>query len=267
MNPLQSSIVRGEVTHERMGPAKHAFRYPMTFFAFNLSELDQLNQQASLFSHNRFGVLSVRDRDYLHGHDIPVQKQLNRLLPAEKDDEQTLLITSPRYLGYAFNPVNFHLRLGANGELRYAVAEVNNTFGDRHVYPLRNLKATGAHKWTAHCAKKFHVSPFNNMEGDYHFTFRILDDQLYMGVDLHRDGACVMKTWQQGTRKALSNAAIWQHALLHPFDTALNSMPRILWQAAQLYYRKKLRIHRRPQPESPATLINRDQPLTNRHVI
>ena len=59
-----------------------------------------------------------------------------------------------------------------------------------------------------------------------------------MGVDLYRDGTCVMQTWQGGTRQPLTNAAIRQHALRHPFDTALNSMPRILWQAAQLGYRK-----------------------------
>lgn len=264
---FKSAIVRGEVTHERIGPSKHSFRYPMTFFAFNLSELGKLQEQASLFAHNRFNVLSLRDQDYLHGDSDPIRKQLNRLLPAEKEDEQTLLVTSPRYLGYAFNPVNFHLRVSDCGELRQAVAEVNNTFGDRHVYPLRNPKQTGKATWTAHCAKKFHVSPFNNMEGEYHFTFRIEGDQLYMGVDLHRDGACVMKTWQQGTRRRLSNAAISRYVFLHPFDTALNSMPRILWQAAKLYYRKKLRVYSRPKPQSPATLINRDQPLSNHHVI
>ncbi|MGB0416282.1 MAG: DUF1365 domain-containing protein [Coraliomargarita sp.] len=262
-----SSILRGQVTHQRMGPAEHAFNYPMTFFAFNLDELNRIQNQASLFAYNRPGVLSLRDRDYLHGHAVPLEKQLNRLIPAQKDDEQTLLVTSPRYFGYAFNPVNFHLRIGHDGELRHAVAEVNNTFGDRHVYPLRKLQQTGTNTWTAQCAKQFHVSPFNNMEGEYHFTFRVDDKQLYMGVDLHRDGACVIKTWQQGTRRALTNTAIWQHALLHPFDTALNSMPRILWQAAQLYYRKKLQVYPRPQPASPATVINRDQALSNNHVV
>ena len=262
-----SSILRGEVIHQRMGPSKHAFKYPMTFFAFNLNELDQLHKQASLFSYNQFGVLSLRDHDYLHGHKTSVLKQLNRLLPKEQEDEETLLITSPRYLGYAFNPVNFHLRLSNQGELRHAVAEVNNTFGDRHVYPLRNLKKTGEQTWTASCAKQFHVSPFNNMEGSYHFTFKVQADKLFMGVDLYRDGACVMKTYQQGERKALTNTTIWKHALLHPFDTALNSMPRILWQAAHLYYRKKLKVFHRPKPDSSTTLIDRDQQLTKNHVV
>ena len=89
----------------------------MTFFAFHLGELDQLHHRASLFSHNHFGVLSLYDRDYLHGDHRPITQQLERLLPPSKQ-QYTLLLTSPRYLGYAFNPVNFHLRLSDQGELR-----------------------------------------------------------------------------------------------------------------------------------------------------
>jgi hypothetical protein len=35
-------------------------------------------------------------------------------------------------------------------------------------------------------------------------------------------------------------------------------MPRIIWQAAQLYYKKHLQIHTRPAPTSAATLVDRD---------
>lgn len=255
------------MVHERLGPVPHTFAYPTTFFAFNLDELEHIQQQASLFTYNRTGLLSLRDSDYLYGHKIPIREQLNGLIPSASSGETTFLITSPRYLGYAFNPVNFHLRIGRDGQLKHVVAEVNNTFGDRHVYPLPSLTQSAPHTWTARCAKRFHVSPFNNMEGDYHFTFKLDEEGLFMGVDLHRDSACVIKTYQHGKRRTLSNRAIWKYALLNPFDTALNSMPRILWQAGQLYYRKKLQIHNRPTPKSAATLINRDQPLPKQHVI
>jgi DUF1365 family protein len=67
-----------------------------------------------------------------------------------------------------------------------------------------------------------------------------------------------MKTWMRGTAHELSNKAILKYALLHPFDTALNSIPRITWQAALLYYKKKMGIFKRPSPISGATLIDRD---------
>lgn len=250
----RSQLFRGKVTHERLGSAPHAFTYPATFFSFNLAELPTLSAQAGLFGHNQFRTLTINDRDYLNGSAQTIEEQLDELIPHDKATH-TLLISSPRYLGYAFNPVNFHLRMQGD-QLLAAVAEVNNTFGDRHIYPLTELKAKDSNCCTAICPKDFHVSPFNNMNGEYHFTFRVEDDFIFLGVDLYRDGEYVLKTWIQGNAKPLTNATIWRYALLHPFDTALNSMPRILWQAAQLYYKKKLQIYTRPKPTSENTLID-----------
>lgn len=262
----QSKIYRGEVTHIRVGPTEHRFSYPMTFFGFQLNEIATLSKQASLFAHNRFAPLSLRDNDYLRGNNQSIQQQLEEFLPPEQPGQSTQLITSPRFFGYAFNPVNFHLRLQGE-QLLAAVAEVNNTFGDRHIYPLNALTQTAASTWTATSPKDFHVSPFNDLNGEYKFTFTINSDDIYLGVDLFRQNQCVMKTWIKGTGRPLTNRSITKHALLHPFDTAVNTMPRILWQAAQLYYRKKLQVYKRPAPTSPDTLINRDHPKQATHVL
>lgn len=253
-----SQICRGSVVHQRISPTPHAFTYPATFFAFDLAELSSLSQQASLFGYNDTRLISIHDQQYLYGKKDSIRDQLDALIPPSREGEHTLLITSPRYLGYAFNPVNFHLRMRGT-QLVAVVAEVNNTFGDRHVYPLTELTQQAQHTWTATCPKDFHVSPFNNMEGDYHFTFTVTDNRFHLAVDLHRDGGCVLKTWIQGKGAPITNQSIWRYALLHPFDTALNNMPRILWQAAQLYYKKKLKLYKRPSPSSAATLIDRDQ--------
>ena len=254
---LHSRICRGTVTHERLSPVSHAFNYPSTFFAFDLSELDQIENQIALFSHNKKNLLYLNDRDYLYGKATSIDQQLDKLIAPEEDGERTLLVSSPRYFGYAFNPVNFHLRT-ADNQLLSVVAEVNNTFGDRHVYPLKKLTREANDTWTARCPKVFHVSPFNNMEGEYHFTFKISSKHLFMGVDLHRDGQCMLKTWLEGKSKPMTTATIFKYALLHPFDTALNSMPRILWQAALLHYKKHLQVYTRPAPVSKDTLIDRD---------
>lgn len=262
----RSQIYRGEVVHERLGPRTHAFRYPMTFFSFDLAELPALSRQASIFGHNEARPLRLNDHDYLHGQRQPILKQLDTLLPPEQSGQHTRLISSPRFFGYAFNPVNFHLRMEED-RLLCAVAEVNNTFGDRHVYPLNDLKCAAKHTWTAQCPKDFHVSPFNDRAGEYRFTFRVEADELFLGVDLYKEGDCVMKTWIQGSARPLTNATIVKYALLHPFDTALNSMPRIVWQAAVLYYKKRMEVYRRPSPESPNTLVDRDAPEGKRPVV
>lgn len=263
---VHSKVYRGEVTHERIGPTPHAFTYPMTFFGFDLSELDAIGRSASLFGHNQSRPLRINDHDYLRGEKQPIADQLIEFLPEERAGQRTILISSPRYFGYVFNPVNFYLRM-AGEELLCAVAEVNNTFGDRHIYPLTQLIREGLTSWSARCPKDFHVSPFNDMSGEYYFIFRIEEDEIFLGVDLWREGACVMKTWIQGHGKPLNNDRILRYALLHPFDTALNSMPRILWQAAVLYFRKKMEVYKRPSPDSDHTVIDRDQPEDAREVV
>lgn len=261
-----SKIYRGQVVHERIGATSHTFSYPMTFFGFNLSQIEAIGQSATLFGYNQLRPLSLNDHDYLRGERRPIIGQLSEFLPEESKNERTVLISSPRYFGYAFNPVNFYLRM-VGDELLCAVAEVNNTFGDRHIYPLKELKKEGQNKWSARRQKDFHVSPFNDMAGEYLFTFRVEEEEIYLGVDLWKSGECVMKTWIQGQARPLNNAAITRYALLHPLDTAVNSMPRILWQAALLYYRKKLKVFKRPKPASAHTVIDRDQPERSKDVI
>ncbi len=264
---LNSRILRGEVVHKRLTPTKHAFSYPMTFFCFDLIELPDIAKQASIFAYNDSNLLTIRDRDYLKGTDESIKDQTDEYLGKEKAGEQTLLVTSPRYLGKAFNPVNFHLRLKGS-KLLSVVAEVNNTFGDRHIYPLLSLEETNEkNTWTASCPKDFHVSPFNDLTGNYLFTFRIKQDELFMGVDLYRQNECVMKTWIRGISKPLNNRNIFNFALFHPFDTALNSFPRILWQAALLYYKRKLPVFKRPSIHSKKCLIDRDAKSHNRTII
>lgn len=253
----RSQIFRGKVVHERMGPRRHKFSYPMTFFSFELGELSQISENACVFGYNKMRPLRINDSDYLQGSSKPILEQLDTILPKEEPGQHTLLISSPRYFGYAFNPVNFHLRMKGN-LLLFAVAEVNNTYGDRHVYALKELQKTGDNTWTACSPKEFHVSPFNDISGIYNFSFHITDDDIFLGVDLYKEGCCIMKTWLEGKARKLSNFNILRYAFMHPFSTAFNSMPRILWQAAVLYYRKRMKIYSRPKPNSENTLIDRD---------
>ena len=155
-----SKIYRGQVVHERLLPRPHAFAYPMTFFGFDLKELPPLSDAVGLFGYNKSRPLRINDSDFLSGEEKPILGQLDQFLPTERVGQRTVLISSPRYFGYAFNPVNFHLRMEGD-RLLCAVAEVNNTFGDRHVYPLTALKLEAPTTWTARCPKDFHVSPFN----------------------------------------------------------------------------------------------------------
>ena len=105
------------------------------------------------------------------------------------------------------------------------------------------------------------------MAGIYEFTFKLEAQRLSIGVDLYRKGACHMQTWIEGKSQPLTNKAIVRYALLRPLDTAVNTMPRILWQAAKLYFEKKLGVFKRPSPVSQQTIIDRDAPEGPNRVI
>ena len=73
------------------------------------------------------------------------------------------------------------LVLGAAGTLRCVVAEVHNTYGERHAYVL-TLNRNGG----ANADKQFYVSPFNDVSGHYSMRFTLTEQIVRVSVSLLR---------------------------------------------------------------------------------
>ena len=58
-----SAIYFGSVMHRRLTPRVHRFRYNGFWMLLDLDELDGLRARLRLFSHNRFNLFSLHDRD------------------------------------------------------------------------------------------------------------------------------------------------------------------------------------------------------------
>ena len=252
------TIYRGKILHERLLPKKHRFEYPFSFFHFEIKKLTSLSNQHSFFGYNQKRLLEIRDSDYLRSNAKPIIKALEEFFGSEASNERTLLVSSPRYLGVAFNPVNFYFRIDQTDAITKALVEVNNTFGDRHIYPICNLQKESDGSYSGKTTKAFHVSPFNSMDGHYRFQFKLNEHSVFLGIDLYKSDQCVMQTYMSGRSHTLNAKNFMKYALLHPFDTALNSFPRILSQATILYLKKKLRLFQRPKPTSKNTLIDEE---------
>ena len=245
-------LCHGFTAHARLHPTPHRFRYRVSFLAVDLAHLDELNRIAAV-GHNRFRPIALHDRDFLGPGAAPLDRGFARLFP-QLSAERILLVTFPRVWHYAFRPVSFYLGLDGDDSLRWAVAEVNNTFGDRHVYPVPLRRAgTG---WEGWHAKEFHVSPFNDMQGRYHFRFQLTAGEIRAEVDLHAGERCLLKTSLHGRRSPLTHASALRFLALHPLRTAL-TVPRILVQAGLLHWRRRLPAHPRPDPRHPRTLLRR----------
>ena len=101
--------------------------------------------------------------------------------------------------------------------------------------------------------KQFHVSPFNDMRGHYEFSLSDLGPELRLTIDLFRDGAKVMTAALWGQAVPLNSRTLAVHVMRHPFRIVSN-LPRIVWQACLLRYRRRLPWHGKPNPSHPMTI-------------
>jgi cyclopropane-fatty-acyl-phospholipid synthase len=258
-NPLLSGhgIYVGQVLHQRFGPQDHAFRYPLFYVAVDLDGLPELSKSLGpFFGYNRPGLLSIWDKDYLRGEGS-LRQRLDVFLETrdlKAQVQRVTLLTVPRYLGYVFNPVSFYYCFREDGSLAAAVSEVNNTFGERHLYLLDHPRETGdAFQARYTVPKDFHVSPFYDRSGDYDFRFAALDQTLDIQLDIVKDGSRVFLSRLWGSRRNLNRAQIVRTLAAYPLSAAL-TMPRILWQAVRLRYQKKLPVYTKPYSDSVMTI-------------
>ncbi len=250
---MNSRVLRGHVEHARLHPVEHRFRHGVHFYAIDLEELGRLDKEVAGFGYNRFAPLSLRDGDYLDPGGGAIREKLGRWmadLGLEESPARVTLVTSCRWWGWVFNPVSFYLLDDREGRPLGMIAEVNNTFGDRHVYCVRLEPGVGPSPAEGERDKVFHVSPFNDMEGRYRFTLRREGEELYIGVDLYREGVKIIETWIEGRGEPLSTGALWRVNLRHPLR-AWMTFPRILCQAVLLRFWHRLPPHRRPEPLDP----------------
>lgn len=255
---MNSKLYVGFIEHSRFQPVAHTFKYPFYFYGLDLDELEQLDRKLWLFGYNRLRPASIYDTDYLDHRPGSIREKLTRLLYDHNPlltVSSILMITSVRYLSYIFNPVSFYYCFDNQKNITAMVAEVNNTFGERHIYiPEKtkdSVKPNGNEKYQAQ--KVFHVSPFNNMEGDYEFFFPPPDNEVNIRINLIRDNEIALSAKLRGTQQPLTSVGLLKMMIRHPVVPHLTK-PRIFFEAARLFFAKRLKYHDKPEPVSPMTI-------------
>lgn len=254
---MNSQIFMGYVTHKRLQPRVHELCYPLYVYAIDLDDMTELDGSLPLFGYNRLRPASIYDRDYLDERSGTIREKLLRFLEPRgyaAGIEKIILITSARYFYYVFNPVSFYYCFDDNGALVCAAAEVNNTFGEKHLYIPHAEDYEGSdfpHRFTA--PKEFHVSPFNDMSGTYEFFFADIRKELNIRLNLYRKEELVFYAKLLGDAIPLTASNQAKILLTHPFIPYL-TMTRIHWEAAKLFFLKKLSYHAKPIPASVMTI-------------
>lgn len=196
------------------------------------------------------------------------------------------LVTAPRFLGYQFNPVSFWYLYDADKILAVVILEVNNTFGERRPYFLKQdddtadrieelldasadreptlpssgndatLRTTIKKSWP----KDFHVSPFNSRKGSYSMTAH---DPLSPGmqgtgpvvmninlVSSKGHGKMVARLFPEAPTIDPSSMSWLSKAKFFAgwWWVGFVTLPRVMVEAVRLFFKHGLHVWFRPEP-------------------
>lgn len=174
--------------HARLRPFVHRFVYRVFCLRLRIDRPAELALHTSwLFGFECARPVSFRSSDHGPRDGSDLMQWLKRTLQASDVRFEVgagWLQCFPRVLGYVFNPVSFWLVHDREGVLRALLAEVNNTFGQRHQYVLTapNLGPLDATVKLG-CQKVFHVSPFCDVQGSYQFKLDERAGQPRLAID------------------------------------------------------------------------------------
>jgi uncharacterized protein len=211
------------VTHARTAPLRNAFRYHSYQWLVDLDHLPRFAPGLRLLA-------SFSARDHLGDPARTIRDNLEEFLRTRGIDlagGRIMMLANARVFGYVFDPLSVYWCHRADGTLACVVAEVHNTYGQRHAYLLH----TGE-DGRAQVPKEFYVSPFYPVDGLYRMNLPEPGTRLALNVVLSRPGghsftAGVHGTGVPVTRRALISAA-WYTAIV---------AARIRWQGIRLYVR------------------------------
>ncbi len=180
-----SFICLAQVFHKRLAPSVNQFSYRVFYICFNIVKTKNLCSK--FLSLNCFNLFSFYEKDHGERDGSSLDGWIRKILLTQNIShhvKEIFLMTHPRILGYAFNPVSFWFCLNDQEELIAVLAEVHNTFGENHNYLIfnRDHSPIKQDQWFD-ADKQFHVSPFFEVKGSYKFRFIFSQDKIAAWID------------------------------------------------------------------------------------
>jgi DUF1365 family protein len=244
-----SSIYEGWVTHRRLAPRHHRFKYRVFAMLLELDELPALDERLRLFKHNRWGLFSFQDRD--HGpvdstKPCDLKTWLDDLLAQNEIEAKGArrVLCYPRILGFVFNPISVWFCDDEHGALKAIIYEVHNTYDERHAYVLP--VGEGQRLVRHGCPKAFYVSPF--LSRDCRYNFRIRPPGADVAVCIHEEeaGQPILNASFTGGRRPLRDGMLMKLLLRYPLMT-LKVVAAIHFEAVRLMFKGVRRHPHTPQ--------------------
>lgn len=232
---MKPSLYATTIRHVRRAPLANAFTYRSYSWFVDLDELPRLPGWLRPFA-------VFRAEDHLGDPEASIRSNVAGFLTANGIDDDGGTVTmlgSARVLGYVFNPLTLFWCHGRDGGLRAVLAEVHNTYGERHCY-LLHPDGSGR----AVTPKEFYVSPFNDVSGTYEMSVPEPDSKLSVAITLRRPGQPPFAATMTGRRLPATSRNVVRMAAAIPL-APLRATLQIRWQGIRLWLRR-LPLHPRP---------------------
>ena len=232
-----SCLYIGNLIHKRFKPKEHFFKYKVFSLYINLNEIDKIDKNIPFFSHNKFNLISFFDKDHGDRDGSSLKKWVKKQLDEagiKKEIGCVNLLCYPRILGYVFNPLSIFFIFDKTSSLISIMYEVKNTFGEQHTYVFKT-KDNAVIK--NHCEKKFHVSPFMNLNSTYNFKILKPGKKISIIIDQRDSKGKLLFASQDGQKMKLNSKNLLISYLKHPLMT-FKIISAIHFEALRLWLKR-----------------------------
>ena len=209
--PVLPALVRGTVRHMRHQPFRHGLRMHTYQWLIDVDAPPSLTP-----------LVDFPVRDHFGGHAATLREAVTAFVRGQGGavaaDERILMLAGGRSFGHAFDPLSVFWGIGPEGDMRWAVLEIHNTYGDRHghlVHPERGR---------ARVSKAFYVSPFFPIDGEYTSSLVLDHDRIAVSIVLERDGQTAFTASFVGTPLPISMANVARALVRTPLATWQTSL-------------------------------------------
>ena len=245
---MNSSIYNGTVIHKRFKPKKHFFKYSVFSLFIDLSELNQLDNSIKFFSFNKFNLISFFDKDHGDRDGSSLIEWVKKNLKENNISSENIkikLLCYPRIFGYVFNPLSVFFIYNSKNKLISILYEVKNTFGEQHTYIFK--VEDDLNLFQHNCSKKFHVSPFIEMNCNYFFRILKPGEKISVIIDQYHTNEKILYASQDGKRVDFNSKELLKSYLKHPLMTfkiisAIHYEAFKLWTKGIKFISKKFKL-------------------------
>jgi len=213
--PPLPALVEGTVGHTRRTPLHHRFTNRVYQWLVDVDELPRMPRVLRPFS-------TFSAADHIGDPHDTIRGNIERFCKTHDADisgHRVLMLANARVLGHTFDPLSVFWAIAPDGALTCIVAEVHNTYGERHAYLLQTDD-----RGRATADKEFYVSPFFTVDGVYDLQFTLTPESVSSTVILRQGGHAVFSATFRGTPRTATSSRLARVLLTMPLMTQRTSL-------------------------------------------